>query len=244
MPRVSAFSVVEKLSAINRYKHGTDSLDTIARDIGVDFQTIRNWMRLYETFGVEGLEKSRPQKYSEEVKIRAVEAYLEGLYSQDDICKKFKIRSQRTLQCWIEEYNRDELFSDTDTIYLEPSREKAIPLQREVSCRRKEMPKKLSITHNVRLDAAVYCIENKYDYQLAAEKFGVSYSQVYSWVKKYEASGADGLIDRRGRRKDPLKMDEVDILRAENRLLKAENRRKDIEIEALKKAQRSGRGWG
>ncbi|WP_370750900.1 helix-turn-helix domain-containing protein [Eubacterium sp.] len=30
-----------------------------------------------------------------------------------------------------------------------------------------------------------YCIEHNRDYKGAASKFDVSYSQVYSWVKKY-----------------------------------------------------------
>ena len=29
----------------------------------------------------------------------------------------------------------------------------------------------------------------------------ISYQQIYSWVRKYEATGVDGLVDRRGKAK-------------------------------------------
>lgn len=42
-----------------------------------------------------------------------------------------------------------------------------------------------------------YCIAHDNDYKGAASRFEVSYSQVYSWVKKYRESGEEGLEDRR-----------------------------------------------
>ena len=30
-----------------------------------------------------------------------------------------------------------------------------------------------------------YCIEHGMDYALVVEKYGVSYNQIYSWVKKF-----------------------------------------------------------
>lgn len=33
--------------------------------------------------------------------------------------------------------------------------------------------------------------------QAAIEKFGVSYQQIYSWVRKLEKNGSQGLVDRR-----------------------------------------------
>ncbi|MGY3781908.1 helix-turn-helix domain-containing protein, partial [Streptococcus gallolyticus] len=37
-----------------------------------------------------------------------------------------------------------------------------------------------------------YTIAHGKDYQAAIEKFGVSYQQVYSWVRKFEKSGSQG----------------------------------------------------
>lgn len=86
MPRISAFSPQEKLCAISRYRQGGCSLVKIARELGVDCQTIRNWIRLYETFGIDGLKGINPQTYDPEFKKSAVETYLTGLYSQKVKC--------------------------------------------------------------------------------------------------------------------------------------------------------------
>lgn len=78
-----------------------------------------------------------------------------------------------------------------------------------------------------RTEIVAFCIANGNDYGLAAEKYGVSYQQVYSWVHKYEAKGADGLTDRRGRvdayastlAKPESELTEADKLRMENKIL-------------------------
>jgi hypothetical protein len=49
-----------------------------------------------------------------------------------------------------------------------------------------------------------YCLANNCDYKNAAAKFDVSYSQVYNWVKKYDACGVDGLTDKCGHHKGNL----------------------------------------
>ncbi|MGI6772006.1 MAG: helix-turn-helix domain-containing protein [Acutalibacteraceae bacterium] len=48
------------------------------------------------------------------------------------------------------------------------------------------------------------------DYGKAVEKYHVSYQQIYNWVKKYEESGVNGLIDRRGKRKPLEEMTDVE----------------------------------
>lgn len=76
------------------------------------------------------------------------------------------------------------------------------------------------------------------------EKYGVSYPQLYSWLRKYEEKGVEGLIDKRGKRKLLEEMPEVERLRAENKLLKVENRQKEMEIAVLKKLQEIERRRG
>ncbi|WP_242850558.1 hypothetical protein [Clostridium lundense] len=53
--------------------------------------------------------------------------------------------------------------------------------------------------------------------------------------KKYASAGVEALIDRRGRKKTESDMSELERLRAENRLLKAENKRQEMEMTFLKK---------
>lgn len=69
-----------------------------------------------------------------------------------------------------------------------------------------------------------YCLEHDKDYGATIAKYGVSYQQIYSWVRKYEAKGVDGLVDRRGKAKPEAEMIEVDRLKARIRILDAENR--------------------
>ncbi|MDT2237073.1 helix-turn-helix domain-containing protein [Paenibacillus larvae] len=91
-------------------------------------------------------------------------------------------------------------------------------------------------TADERVEIVRFCIEHQHNYAQTADKFQVSYQQNYSWTNKYLTSGVDALQDRRGkRRKSEDEMSEVEKLRAQNKLLQAENRRKQMEIDLLKK---------
>lgn len=55
------------------------------------------------------------------------------------------------------------------------------------------------------------------------EKYDVSYQQLYSWVKKYEQSGVEGLKDGRGRNKEPEELSETEQLKLRIKELEARN---------------------
>lgn len=97
------------------------------------------------------------------------------------------------------------------------------------------MTKGRATTYDERVEIVKYCIEHQNNYAETAQKYQVSYQQVYSWTNKYLTDGVDTLQDRRGKRKFEDEMSEVDKLRAQNKLLEAENRRKQMEIDLLKK---------
>ena len=82
-----------------------------------------------------------------------------------------------------------------------------------------------------------YCINHNRNYKNTAAKFDVSYSQVYSWVKKYDTDGADGLTDRRGCHKTDAEVDELERLKRENLRLKRQLEEKDMVVELLKKVK-------
>lgn len=88
-----------------------------------------------------------------------------------------------------------------------------------------------------RKEITEYCIAHGKDYKGTAALYGVSYSQVYNWVKKYHAEGENGLTDRRGHHKADDEVDELERLRRENLRLKRqlENERRVNEI--LKKVK-------
>lgn len=105
------------------------------------------------------------------------------------------------------------------------------------------MSKGRKTTLEERTEIVAFCIANGKDYGAAAEKYGVSYQQVYSWVHKYEAKGANGLTDRRGKAKPEDELTEADKLRMENKILQAKIKDQEMEIAILKKL-RELRGGG
>ena len=82
-----------------------------------------------------------------------------------------------------------------------------------------------------------YCINHNRNYKNTAAKFDVSYSQVYNWVKKYDANGESGLTDKRGHHKTDDEVDELERLRRENLRLKRQLEEKDMVVELLKKVK-------
>ena len=76
-------------------------------------------------------------------------------------------------------------------------------------------------TKEERREIVAYCLEHGKDYKETAAKYGVSYSQIYQWVRHYEEQGEAGLEDRRGKRKSDDEIDELERLRRENQRLKA-----------------------
>ena len=88
-----------------------------------------------------------------------------------------------------------------------------------------------------RLNIIEELIKHDVYYNWAAEKYQVSYQQVYGWYQKYIKSGNDpeSLRDRRGKAKPEEKWTEIDRLKAENRLLQAKVKRQEMEIAFAKK---------
>ena len=75
------------------------------------------------------------------------------------------------------------------------------------------------------------------DYKGTAVLYDVSYGQVYTWVRKYLASGESGLEDGRGHRKADDEVDELERLRRENQRLKRQLEERDKEVSLLKKVK-------
>ena len=97
------------------------------------------------------------------------------------------------------------------------------------------MTKGRKTTYDERIEIIQYCIEHQNNYNETAVKYKVSYQQVYSWMKKYQTKGIEGLLDKRGKNKAATEMTELEKLRAENKILKAQNRRQELELVFLKK---------
>ncbi len=168
---------------------------------------------------------SRKPKVSYEQKLSAVKEYLLGTASQLNICKKYNIRSMAQLSDWILKYNGHEKLKSSGT------GGKSI------------MTKGRNTTFEERIETVKYCIEHDRNYNETAEKYKVSYQQVRSWTVKYDESGVDALVDRRGKRKSEDELTELDRLRTQNKLLEAKNKRPETENEVLKKLKEIERRW-
>jgi len=225
MPHRGKMSPEEKVKIVKQYirrELGKTAIQTI---YDVDWSTLRDWVRLYQTRGAEGLiPSSNFRKYAIDTKRMAVEEYLSGVGSMRDICIKYDISYKSVLRQWIKRYNSHGDFKQPNgggVIYMAKGRE---------------------TTLEERIEIVSHCISNNKDYGKTINQYGVSYQQIYGWVKKYESEGPDGLIDRRGKRKDEATMTEVEKLRAQLKLKEAENRRLQVENDVLKKLEELERG--
>ena len=80
-----------------------------------------------------------------------------------------------------------------------------------------------------------YCIAHDHNYAETAAKYSISYQQARNYTVKYEAGGVEALRDRRGRVKPMDELSELEKLRAENKILRAEKERAEMEVSFLKK---------
>ena len=104
-----SYSAEEKRNAVDIYLQGKMSQQELAERYGTGKATIRNWLRLYQTFGMEGLsQQKQTTRYSPELKLSTVKAYLSGQGSLRELCHRYGIRSDRQLRNWIRKYNRHQ----------------------------------------------------------------------------------------------------------------------------------------
>lgn len=207
----------QRIKAVQEYLAGKGSYGHIARKYGMAYQSLSEMVLLATNEGIDSIKSGRNRKYSAETRENAVLDYISGKGSQAEICLKYKIKSKIILRRWISCYNSGKDFK-------EQSRS-----ERGVT-----MKKGRKTTLEERAEIVAFCIENGKDFGLTAEKNGVSYQHVYSWVRKYEAKGTDGLIDRRGKAKLESDLTEADKLRMENKILQAKIRDREMEIAILK----------
>lgn len=220
MGRKAKFSFEIKRDIVLRCIAGISNPHYEASLLGIDYMSVTSWISLYESLGETGLvtpKKNTP--YSTSLKQSAVLDYLNREGSYVTICRKYGIRSTTQLKKWVMKYNSHEKLKASGT--------GGKPI----------MTKGRKTTYEERIEIVEYCIKHQNNYTETADKFQVSYQQVYTWIRKYEDKGVDGLLDKRGRTKPLEEMSELERLRAENRLLKAQNKKQEMEMNFLKKLE-------
>ena len=225
MSRKAKVSTEIKVQAVEDYLIGIKSLSEISNELNIYKSAVSAWVRKYKTFGKEGLlNKGYNISYSAQVKTQAVIDYLDGKGSLDDICIKYKISAISILQQWIKKYNSHKIFKSHS------------------SKGNKLVTKGRKTTYEERIEIVSFCVANALDYNLTANKFNVSYQQVYTWVKKYNNDGYNALVDRRGKNKSFEELTEAERFSAQLKLLEEENRRLKMENDFLKKLEEIERG--
>jgi len=221
MSKRSPISLELKLHVVRRCLGHKSNPYYEAKKLGVKTDTVKNWLRKYEADGLDGLKEStRWKTYSNELKLAAIKDVLSGQYSVADAIKKHHISSGSVLQKWISKY--------TSEIELKPTRK-----GRGLS----PMNKGRKTTFEERIEIAQYTIANGLDYQKAIGKYGVSYQQVYAWVRKYQEGGEDALKDNRGRKKPVDELDEHERLKLRIKELEARNEYLEMENAFAKKLE-------
>lgn len=211
-----------KRKVVQEYEAGGISCYALGQKYGVDAKCVRSWCRLYKQYGEEYLIENHANiNYTAEFKQQVVENYLSGGKTYQSVALDFNILAPTTVRQWVMMYNNHE--------ELKNSRPEGLFDMVKNNTRKTDLQERIKIV--------AYCIENGSNYALAAKEFHVSYGPVYSWVRKYLKSGADGLIDRRGKSKPEDSLSENERIRIENRMLKAENKRQQMEIDFLKKLE-------
>lgn len=219
-------SAEDKIYAVNLYLDGKESQHQIASMFDVSTASVQQWIRNYVSMGADAFTLKGNKKYSKELKLQAVLDYLAERGSQDDICKKYGIRSKAKLQTWIKKYNGYEELKSSGT------------------GGNLIMTKGRKTTFDERIEIVQYCIAHDHNYAETAKKYRVSYQQARSYTVKYEAGGVEALRDNRGKRKNPDGMDELEKLRAEVKILRAEKERAEMEASFLKKLEEIERRRG
>lgn len=218
MGRKAKFSFETKIDIVLRCLKGKTTAGHEARLLGIDTARVREWISLYQSLGENGLiTTSKNTVYSVTTKTNAVLDYLNGKGSYSAICKKYGIRSSSQLRDWILKYNGHE------------------KLKASGIGGANIMTKGRPTTFDERVEIVEYCIAHEHNYAETAEKYQISYQQARNYTIKYEDGGVEALQDRRGKRKPEELMSELDRLRAENRILRAEKERAEMEASFLKK---------
>jgi len=176
-----------KLHILQLFEEGHYSIRELCERFLLDYQTFYRWKMKYEAGGREGLQEATSCKfYSKELKIAAVEDYIQRNYSQMEVLAKYEISSTSVLKRWVKKYTSHSELKDSGKGMSH------------------SMTEGRKTTFEERIEIVDYCLKHQKNYQLAANTYGVSYQQVYQWTKKFEANSEEGLRDRRGRTKDEV----------------------------------------
>ena len=224
MGRKSKYSKEVKIKACEDYEKGEGSFKSIAKSIGTNKEVVRRWYLRYREHGTSVFKTSnRNQSYDKEFKLSVIKEYTTGKYSLPDLAAKYNI-SVTVIRNWVNKwYNGIEIkdYDPKGDVYTMKSRK---------------------TTFEERLKIVKWVIENNMSYKDAADKYSVTYALVYKWTKQYIDKGPEALkYSKRGPKAksevDESNLSEVEKLKSELEKEKALRKRREFELEVLKKKE-------
>ncbi|QNO14071.1 transposase [Alkalicella caledoniensis] len=224
MGRKPKYSKEVKIKACKDYEKGHSSFVGIADEIGTTKEAVRQWYIRYKEHGSSVFDtSSRNQSYSKEFKLSVVDEYSSGKYSMPDLVAKYNI-TYSVLRGWITKwYNGIEIedYDPKGDVYTMKSRK---------------------TTFEERLEIAKWVIKNNMSYKVAADKYSITYALVYKWTRAYIDKGPEALkYQKRGPKLkseiDENNLTDVEKLKLELEKEKALRKRREFELEVLKKKE-------
>ena len=205
MGRKSKFTLEERISICKDYLEMGLSHKDILIKYGVSNRVFYRYINRFRIHGIEGLKEVGPRNraYTKEFKTKVINENFEGS-SIDELSTKYLLPDTIVIN-WINQYNKG-IINDY------------IPRGEIYTMRSPKLSK------DKKMAIAKECIENGRNYKETCIKYGIKYSNLYSWVSKYQ--------DKIVRSSDYSEEDKYKILYElslqENKMLKAE-------LEILKK---------
>lgn len=224
MGRKPKFSKEVKINACKDYDKGNISFGCIAKEIGTTTEVVRRWYLTCKEHGPSVFESSsKNRSYSKEFKLSVIEEYTSGKYSLPELTSKYNI-SNGLIHNWVNKwYNGIEIedYYPKGEVYTMKSRKTSF---------------------DERLEIVKWVIENNMNYKDAADKYSITYALVYKWTKAYIDKGPEALkYEKRGPKKkseiDESNLTEIDRLKLELEKEKALRKRREFELEVLKKKE-------
>jgi len=224
MGRKPKYSKEVKIKACEDYEKGHGSFESIAKSVGTVKSIMRRWYLTYKEHGPSAFETStKNRSYSKEFKLSLIKEYTNGKFSLTYLAAKYNI-SVEVIRNWINKwYNGIEIkdYDPKGDVYTMKSRK---------------------TTFKERLEIVKWVIENDMNYKDAADKYSITYALVYKWTKQYIDKGEEGLkYNKRGPKAksevNESNLSEVEKLKLELEKEKALRKRREFELEVLKKKE-------
>ena len=126
MPR-STYTPEFRARVSQEYIDGIGSIQFLANKYGIGYSTLVGWINEYRIHGISAFCHKKNRTYSKELKIKCVEAVINGEGSVNDIIARYGISSRSVLRQWIKVYNANRELKDYDPkreVYMADARRK------------------------------------------------------------------------------------------------------------------------